>query len=321
MPKTAAESFYYEGFAVPHYTQVPDDVFDVLLPILSEAELKVLLYIIRRTFGFKKAADNIALSQLVYGITTRDGHQIDHGAGVSKSSAIRGIKGLLAKGIIVAGKNRSAARGDEATTYAIRLRSTPGSGNPPQPSVPPPVLQKDTRTPPTVAQFDTGGSTIVIQARVARSNPQQTVVQQTETDDSNRPPAQKSPPRRTPPAQPTLTPGAASPAESGPLTFRAAADGLPPEAPVAPSYSPYIAGVMLDLSRELGDPQAPSNITHALRLWQQSGLDENHFVESIYAAKLQVRKAQAHGIVNKGAYLFVVLRDLLGIPAVANRGE
>ena len=84
MPKTAVESFYYEGFAVPHYTQVPDDVFDVLLPILSEAELKVLLYTIRRTFGFKKATDNIALSQLVYGITTRDGHRIDHGAGARR---------------------------------------------------------------------------------------------------------------------------------------------------------------------------------------------------------------------------------------------
>ena len=36
-------------------------LFDELLPYLSEAELKVLLYIVRRTFGFKKEADAISV--------------------------------------------------------------------------------------------------------------------------------------------------------------------------------------------------------------------------------------------------------------------
>ncbi len=43
----------FGGFDAPHYTQTPDVLFDELLPYLSEAELKVLLYIIRRTFGFR----------------------------------------------------------------------------------------------------------------------------------------------------------------------------------------------------------------------------------------------------------------------------
>ena len=66
------DGFYYGGFTSPNGTIVPDDVFDVLLPRLSEAELRVLLYIIRRTFGFKREADAISLSQLVDGITTTD---------------------------------------------------------------------------------------------------------------------------------------------------------------------------------------------------------------------------------------------------------
>ena len=52
----------FQGFSAPNYTQVPDELFDDLMTDLSGAELKVLLYIIRRTFGFKKTEDTISLS-------------------------------------------------------------------------------------------------------------------------------------------------------------------------------------------------------------------------------------------------------------------
>nr|MDP9472985.1 replication protein [Chloroflexota bacterium] len=56
----------------------------VLMPQLSDAELRVLLYIVRRTFGFKREADAISLSQMVSGITTREGQVLDRGTGLSK---------------------------------------------------------------------------------------------------------------------------------------------------------------------------------------------------------------------------------------------
>ena len=62
MKKSAQDVFHFQGFRSPRYTQVPDEVFDELMPRLSGAELKVLLYIIRRTFGFKKERDNISLT-------------------------------------------------------------------------------------------------------------------------------------------------------------------------------------------------------------------------------------------------------------------
>jgi hypothetical protein len=46
----------FQGYSTPSYTMVPDELFDEHLPFLSGAELKVLLYIIRRTFGFKRIA-------------------------------------------------------------------------------------------------------------------------------------------------------------------------------------------------------------------------------------------------------------------------
>ena len=90
----------FAGFSSPRYTTVPDELFDQLLPNINDAELRVLLYIIRRTFGFKKEADNISLRQMVEGITTRDGRVLDRGVGVSKATVSRALQGLQAKGII-----------------------------------------------------------------------------------------------------------------------------------------------------------------------------------------------------------------------------
>lgn len=73
--------FRYEGFSHPNYTPVPDDVFDLIAPQLTEAELRVLLYIVRRTFGFKKDSDAISLNQMIHGIKTRGGRVLDQGTG------------------------------------------------------------------------------------------------------------------------------------------------------------------------------------------------------------------------------------------------
>ncbi len=61
----------FAGFATPRYTPIPDALFDELLPDFSGAELKVLLYVMRRTMGFKKDSDTISLGQICAGITTR----------------------------------------------------------------------------------------------------------------------------------------------------------------------------------------------------------------------------------------------------------
>lgn len=44
----------FPGFLKPNYTQVPDVILDELMANLTGAELKVLLYIVRRTSGFQK---------------------------------------------------------------------------------------------------------------------------------------------------------------------------------------------------------------------------------------------------------------------------
>ena len=45
------------------FTAVPNGIIDWLLPDLTGGELKVLLYICRRTRGFRKQEDRISVSQ------------------------------------------------------------------------------------------------------------------------------------------------------------------------------------------------------------------------------------------------------------------
>jgi hypothetical protein len=111
----------FQGFQFPTTTPVPDEVFDVLMPQLSGAELKVLLYICRRTFGFKKESDNISLQQISTGITTRDGRVLDRGTGLCLTSITNAISSLEQKGIIVREKNRSVEKGFEASTYSLKF--------------------------------------------------------------------------------------------------------------------------------------------------------------------------------------------------------
>ncbi len=91
------------------------------MPILSGNETKVLLYIFRRTFGFKKDTDNISLSQMVSGITSREGTQLDSGTGLSKASVARALKELEEKNIILRVRRSDPQKGDLPTTYQLNI--------------------------------------------------------------------------------------------------------------------------------------------------------------------------------------------------------
>jgi hypothetical protein len=119
--KAAQQLLRFKGFVSPRYTQVPDALFDELMAYLSGAELKVLLYIIRRTFGFKKDSDNISLSQICHGIKTREGEVLDKGTGLSLSTVQIALKGLLEKNCVLTTRNRSKERGDGPTTYSLNM--------------------------------------------------------------------------------------------------------------------------------------------------------------------------------------------------------
>jgi hypothetical protein len=114
----------FPGFRFPTTTPVPDEVFDVLMPQMSGAELKVLLYICRRTFGFKKASDSISLHQIAQGITTRDGRVLDGGTGICKRHVQRALKVLEKKNIIQVTRKVDETGLYEVNTYSLNMLDT-----------------------------------------------------------------------------------------------------------------------------------------------------------------------------------------------------
>ena len=157
----------FEGFPDPHWTQVPDLVFDGMLPDLSGAELKVLLYLIRRTYGFKKDGDSITFSQLCHGIRRSDGTVIDRGTGLSKSTVSLAIKTLEEKHLIEVSRDLTAVGDAEVNYYTVR-RFVPSPGV---------VRESDNPTPKPaggVVRKSNSGGPISVQRVVRKSDPQDT---------------------------------------------------------------------------------------------------------------------------------------------------
>ncbi len=95
----------------------------------------------------------------------------------------------------------------------------------------------------------------------------------------------------------------------------------PPPPAHTERYSPYVAGVIFDHSRELGDElHAPANVTQAHRLWHACSLDENAFVETLHEARRRVRTYQGKQgsgtINNRMGYFFRVVADLTAAESV-----
>jgi hypothetical protein len=120
----------FQGFRFPNTTPVPDELFDDLLADLSGAELKVVMYICRRTFGFKKHSDTISLNQMIHGIQRKDNTWLDKGTGLSRDSVTRALKELEQKGVILTVKKQSQTKGNEVNTYQLNIRASATPADP-----------------------------------------------------------------------------------------------------------------------------------------------------------------------------------------------
>jgi phage replication O-like protein O len=121
----------------PNHTQTPNDLFDHWLPHLNESELKVLLVIIRKTFGWHRVHDIISLSQL------------QHFTGLSETSVLGAIKSLIQKGVIR--KEVVGPSGKQQSHYSLVVEESNNSyppskcGGPPQQVGKTPPVSGDTK--------------------------------------------------------------------------------------------------------------------------------------------------------------------------------
>ncbi len=275
LSKSAQTKLNFKGFISPRYTQVPDELFDELMAHLSGSELKVLLYIIRRTFGFKKDTDNISLNQICKGIITRSGEVLDRGTGLSQNAVIAALRGLISKNAIVAKRNSSKEKGHEPTTYSLNII---------------PFLN-NYRTPSSKNE----------EALPQKSGTQETVLQQTVIQYRNS--KSKSYSNKSNNNKINTEFKALGDLLKNKFAKRNTETQEVPES---------IKVAIDEISREFGEKRnLRSNLTHVLRIIQKSGKKTENFTSYLYEAR-SITKQQG-SVKKKMPYFFSVLKDISGV--------
>jgi hypothetical protein len=339
----------FRGFRSPNYTPVPDELFDELLVELSGAELKALLYIIRRTFGFKRDSDNISLSQMLQGIRTRDGRVLDRGVGLSKKTLLLALRTLEERGIILTERRQSAEKGNEPTAYRLNVISGDSAPSPLGEESTPPLGEKLHQGVGGESTPSPWGKNYTTQETVG----QETVLQETEYSNSFELLTQKSKTVSTfekskkrdkiarndsqgiaePQAQRRSTGGMK---KIGELLGRhappqpAANNSQQPRQPrrrgrpVKYPATPAIEALLTQWTNELhDDPEhAQSNVSQAARLWAESGVSEDTFRDLLYDARRRTTQAGnvekrasgeegKLGFRNRAPYFFACLKRII----------
>lgn len=103
------------GFTSPNHTQCPNDLFDVHMLDMKEAELKVTLAIIRKTLGFHKKSDPISLSQLQK-LTGLSRQAVSEGAAAAIERGLVEIVGTGKRGVLIYGLVINSDQSTEETS-------------------------------------------------------------------------------------------------------------------------------------------------------------------------------------------------------------
>lgn len=111
----------FRGFTAGTSTPVPDQLFDELMPLLGLAEMRLLLFLIRCTFGSRRPMAEISLRQMIDGMTDTDGYPLAPGVGMSKATVCRALASLRRRNVIVAERRRSEDQGNEPTRYHLNM--------------------------------------------------------------------------------------------------------------------------------------------------------------------------------------------------------
>ena len=109
----------FRGYRGPRFTPIPDEFLDHQLADLTSAEAKVMLFLFRKTYGYRKSADRVSFAQLERGTISSDGTVIDRGTGLSKATIWRALKGLQKKGLIEVHRQTTPAGDADVNYYQI----------------------------------------------------------------------------------------------------------------------------------------------------------------------------------------------------------
>jgi hypothetical protein len=312
------------------YFNVPALFVDVVAAIDNLAELKVVLYILRHTWGFREynSPKRITIDEFMHGRKKADRTRMDSGTGLSERAVMQGLQRAIAHGFVVCYVDDS----DQARVkhyYQLRMQSEEQEG-PESPEVAgtfdnsPQFSNDDTSTnivgTPTfneqyteesyteqlendypeqeTEEYDPYAGTIF--SKNYQTPEQKNFVSETSitisadlNNNQSRPECYSArSENRT--CEPTLRTKEIRNVHPS-LNLEEAIRYLPTpdQLPKPKAKSPaFIRNIMTDFSRDLGDQDHIfSNIAQATRLYRNCGLTEEAFMQALYDARALAKKA------------------------------
>jgi len=115
MPQDQAEKHRFPGFVIPsqNWFRMPNNWTDITSRMTSLAELKVVEYVLRHTWGYQEygLSKCISTNEFMHGRRRQDGSRIDRGTGLSNRSVIDGLRNAVQHGYLIEERNdRDKAR-------------------------------------------------------------------------------------------------------------------------------------------------------------------------------------------------------------------
>src|SRR5256885_1445448 len=94
----------YAGFSKPeaNFFRLPNEWTDITARITSLAELKLVEYVLKHTWGYSEfdMVKKITTDEFMYGRRKKNGERIDQGTGLSKPSVIEGLNSAVKHGLL-----------------------------------------------------------------------------------------------------------------------------------------------------------------------------------------------------------------------------
>ena len=122
----------FPGFPSPeeNWSKLPHQLIEALPDFSSLAELKVVLYILRHTWGYQEFGEfkRITLDEFQHGRRRKDRSRLDSGIGMSENAIMDGLDRAIKHGFIIQSKDSRHRPGRPAHIYQLKEYSSEVEG-------------------------------------------------------------------------------------------------------------------------------------------------------------------------------------------------
>ena len=303
----------FRGFEVPtsNFFRMPNDWTDVTADISNLAELKVVEYILRHTWGYHEygSMKHLTVDEFASGRKRSDGTRMDKGTGLSERGVRYGLASAIEHGYVDEEIDESD-RGRVKKYYRLRMQDGELAGQT-EGVQPMPAGMQD--LPARGAQFAPRSEKATQDRHFNVRNSRMGISQDSS---SSRTAVVDSSTSIEPRSRGgglasvrTLLAARGAPIRLESSTAASSTD----RTSVRPSDA--IEGCIADISVQLGDGRhLASNITHARRLHRVSNIDISSFTNKMYEAHAITKDRLRDGGIGKPmAFYFAVAHDVLGL--------